>query len=1036
MRKEILQFCFDKGWRYLRDTRMMLIFMLLMSSTLATHAQVTVKGKVVDESGMGLPGVSVMVKGSTSGTQTDVNGNYALSSPNKNATLVFSFVGFAPVEKTVGNQTTINVSLVSDSKSLAQVVVIGYGTQRREAVTGSVATISGAKLTEVPSANVSQSLQGRLAGVDIAQTSSKPGATTQIRIRGTRSLSADNNPLIVLDGIPFPGSIGDINPNDIKSVDVLKDASATAIYGSRGANGVILISTNRGQIGQKARVSYNAYTGTQTVFSRVPMMNGQEFAALRKEANIYQTNGTDEDDAVSTDWQDLLLRNGSVNSQDVGISGGTETGNYNFGLGYYNNQGVVPTQQYSRYSFKASMDQNIGKLFKVGFSSNNNYNLTEGSQVGLFSAFANSPILNPFNSDGTTKRTVNSASGDTYVLTEDVVNKLSDQGLWLNETRGFATYNAFYGEVKIPWVDGLKFRTNLGLDFVNNNNGNFTGQGINAVNATTVSNAGISNSQNYHWTIENLLTYDKTVGKHNFNAVALYSAEQNKYNRSSVAAKDIPAEAFQFYNLGQAAGEITVDPNNQDYRLWGLISGMGRIMYSYDDRYLISATIRSDASSRLAPGHQWHTYPAVSVGWNISKESFFNVKAIDMLKIRAGVGQTSNQAIDPYATLGKLSTRPYNFGDADYQTGYYVSSLPNPGLGWEYSKTTNLGVDFSLFNNRLSGTAEYYVTDTKDILLGVSLPATSGVSTITQNVGATQNKGFEISLNGTILDNPDGLTWQAGVNFYANKNKLVSLSSGQARDEGNGWFVGHNINSIYDYEKIGLWQQDDPYRAILEPGTDADVVGSIKVKYTGDYNTDGTPVRAIGSDDRQIMDTDPDFQGGFNTRFAYKGFDLSAVAIYRSGGVLISSLYGSGGYLNTLTTRNNNVKVDYWTPDNTNAEYPRPGRHLSGDNPKYGSTLGYFDGSFLKIRTITLGYDFNRTLIKKGNIRLKAYATVQNPFVLFSPYHDASGMDPETNSYGNENAAVPLSDQQKRFLTVGTNTPSTTNYVFGLNMTF
>ncbi|RKD17988.1 SusC/RagA family protein [Pelobium manganitolerans] len=1036
MKKSILQNCFGEGQAAVRSLRLLLLIVIGLASSITAYAQTTVKGKVTDDTGMGLPGVSVMVKGTTNGTQTDANGNYALSVPGKNAVLVFSFIGYTAVEKPLNGQATVNVNMAADSKSLSEVVVIGYGTQRREAVTGSVASISGDKLTEVPTANVTQALQGRLAGVDISQTSSKPGATTQIRIRGTRSLTADNNPLIVLDGIPFTGSISDINPNDIKSLDVLKDASATAIYGARGANGVILITTNRGQKNQKARVSYNAYAGSQEIFAKVPMMNGPQLAALRKEAKVYTSNGVDEDDAVNTDWQDLFFKTGAVTSHDIGVSGGTETGNYNFGLGYYKNQAVVPSQQYSRYSFKASMDQNLGKIFRVGFTSNNNYNLNEGGQIGTFGAYAFSPLINPYKSDGSLKRVVNMASGDSYVLTSGVVDSLTNNGLWLNETRGFATYNSFYGEVSIPWVEGLKFRTNLGLDFVNSNNGNFTGQGVNAVNATTVSNAGISNSQTYHWTIENLLTYDKTIGKHNFNVVALYSAEQNKYNRSSVSVKDIPAEAFQFYNLGQAAGEKTIDPNNQDYQLWGLISGMGRIMYSYDDRYLLSATLRSDASSRLAPGHQWHTYPAVSVGWNISKESFFNVSKIDMLKIRAGFGQTSNQAVQPYATLGRLSTRPYNFGDDVYETGYYVSSLPNPKLGWEYSKTTNLGVDFSLFNNRLSGTAEYYVTNTKDILLAVGLPETSGVASITQNVGETQNKGVEISLNGTILDNPDGLTWQAGVNFYTNKNKLVALASGQLRDEGNAWFVGHNINAIYDYEKIGLWQQNDPYRSILEPGTDDDVIGSIKVKYTGEYNADGTPKRAIGEADRQIIDVDPDFQGGFNTRFAYKGFDLSAVAIYRHGGVLISSLYGSSGYLNTLTSRNNNVQVDYWTPDNTNAEYPRPGRHLSGDNPKYGSTLGYFDGSYLKVRTITLGYDFNRSLIKNNKINLKAYFTVQNPFVLFSPYHDQSGMDPETNSYGNENAAVPLSQNLRRILTIGTNTPSTRNYILGLNLTF
>jgi len=456
-------------------------------------------------------------------------------------------------------------------------------------------------------------------------------------------------------------------------------------------------------------------------------------------------------------------------------------------------------------------------------------------------------------------------------------------------------------------------------------------------------------------------------------------------------------------------------------------------MYDYDNRYMLSATLRSDASSRLAPEHRWHTYPAVSAGWNVANESFMKgIDWINMLKLRVGYGQTSNQAIAPYATLGRLSTRPYNFGEENYAVGYYVTQLPNSNLGWEFSETWNYGLDFSLLSNRLSGTIEYYTTHTKDLLLGVGLPPTSGVQSYTANIGQTQNKGIELTLNGTILaGGRDGLTWDLGVNLYANRNKLTALASGATQDVGNSWFVGYNINAIYDYEKIGLWQEGDPHLDILEPGGK---VGMIKVKYTGGYNDDGTPVRPINADDRQVMNVDPDFEGGFNTRLAYKGFDLSVVGFFKSGGLLVSTLYGSGGYLNTLTTRNNNVKVDYWTPENTDAKYPNPAGPLSGDNPKYGSTLGYFDASFLKLRTISLGYDFNRSLIKSPNMRLRGYFTVQNPFVMFSPYHRESGMDPETNSFGDENSAV--SSYPNRILTIGTNAPATRNYVVGLNLVF
>lgn len=1020
-----------------------LLLQLLFFAQSVSAQELTVKGKVTGDAGAPVAGASVIIKGTSRGTTTDASGNFSIAAA-RGAVLVISAISYTTKEIKVSD-AAVSVQLESSDKALGEVIVVGYGTQRKEAVTGSVASINGDKMREVPSPNISQALQGRIAGVEISQTSTRPGATMQIRIRGTRSLSADNNPLIVLDGIPFVGSIADINPNDIKSIDILKDASATAIYGSRGANGVILVTTDKGGKNRKPRISYNGYHGIQNIFAKYPMMNGPQFVAYRKVANStpraqQYLNGQDEADSINTDWQDLLYQTGFVTDHNISLSGGSETGSYNFGGGYYLNQGIIPTQLYKRYSFRASIDQQVGKNIRVGFTTNNNYNQSEGNQVGIYGALSSTPISSPFNADGTPKRYIRMSIDNNFIFTKDVVETLKDKGQWINESRGYATYNAVYGEVQAPFLQGLKYRINLGLDYVQSNNGAYTGSGVgDALNPNTVSSASVDNRQTYHWTVENILSFDKTFGgKHTVNAVALYSAEQNKYNRSNMSATDIPSDALQYYNLGQAVGQLTIDPANQDYQLWGLMSAMGRVMYSYDSRYMISATVRSDASSRLAPGNKWHTYPAVSVGWNISKESFMqDVSVINNLKLRAGYGQTSNQAVAVYSTLGRLDTRPYNFGPTGYGVGFYVNQLPNANLGWEYSKTFNVGLDFALLKNRLSGTVEYYITKTEDILLGLSLPPTSGVSSITSNVGTTENKGFELALNGTILNNVNGWTWDMGVNFYTNNNKLTSLASGQTKDEGNWWFVGHNINSIYDYKKIGLWNTGkdsaDNYLNILEPGGN---VGMIRVQYTGDYDASGKPVRAIGPADRQIIDVDPDWQGGFNTRVAYKGFDLGIVGIYRHGGVLFSTIHGSNGYLNLLTGRRNNINVDYWTPDNTNAKYPRPGGILSGDNPKYGSTLSYFDGSYLKIRTITLGYDFNRSLMKNSAVKLRMYVTAQNPFVMFSPFHKESGLDPETNSFGNENASVNLSQNLRRILTVGYNTPSTRNYIVGVNLTF
>lgn len=1015
---------------YFKPIGLLLLFCLIPLWSIAQN--ITVKGVVKDNFGESVIGANVTEKGTTNGMITDLDGNFSLT-VQKNATLVISYIGYVTQEIAVKGNTQFNIILKEDSKALEEVVVIGYGTARKSDVTGSIASVGGDKLREMPATNITYALQNRIAGVDMAQTSSQPGATMQIRIRGTRSLTASNDPLVVLDGIPFMGNLSDINPGDIKSMDILKDASSTAIYGSRGANGVILITTNKGAQGTPAKFTYSGYVGAKSVFSKYPMMNGKKFAEMRKYADKYE-NSLDESDDVNTDWQDLMYRTGMVTSHDVSVGGGSNNGSYSFGAAYYKDQGVVPTQNYTRYSLRGSFDQGVGKYFRFGLTTNSNYNITKGSNIGLYNVLANSPIANPYNEDGSLKRTVKLNSQDEYfVVTRDVVESLEDT--WLNEQKGFGTYNNLFAEVQCPWVKGLKYRVNLGLNYRSTKGGAFTDEGVNSTTADTPSTASLTHSETTNWAIENMVTYDRTFGKHQLNVVGMYSAEETVYTKSNIAARDIPASYLQYYNLGRAEGTITVNPDNWNYQKSGLMSWMGRAMYTYDNRYMLMATVRADASSRLAKGHQWHTYPAVSAGWNIRRESFMDdLEWLDILKIRVGYGQTSNQAVNPYSTWGRLSTRPYNFGPTGYATGYYVSALPNYDLGWEYSSTWNFGLDFTLFGGRLSGTFEYYMMKTSDLLQSVNLPSTSGVGSYVGNVGKTENKGVELTLNGTILDNYNGWTWDASINLSANRNKLTELASKKDRDEANNWFVGSPIDAIYDYEKIGLWQEGDPYLDILEPGGN---VGMIKVKYTGEYNEDGTPVRAIGPDDRQVISMEPKFTGGFSTRVAYKGFDLNVITAFKCGGKLISTLHHANGFLNMLTGRRGQVDVDYWTEENTNAKYPKPGGIQSGDNPKYGSTLGYFDASYWKVRNISLGYNFDghKWLKGFGIQSLRAYVTIQNPFVICSPFHKETGLDPETNSYGNENVAV-TSGIQSRFLTVGTNSPSTRNYLFGINLTF
>ena len=992
-------------------------------------------GQVSDSQGP-LIGATVMEKGTNNGTVTDFNGNFSLN-VKPGATLVVSYVGYVSQEIKAGDNA--HVTLKEDGHVVNEVVVIGYGTQRREAVTGSVANIGGEKLNQVAATNAAQALQGRVAGVLMTQTSSKPGAEMQIRIRGQRSLSASNDPLIVLDGIPFMGQLSDINPADIKSMDILKDASATAIYGSRGANGVIIITTVKGAQGTPAKVTYNGYVSFKKVFQKYPMMDGPTFSKMRQYAGKYQ-NSLDESDATNTDWQDLYYQTGISYNHDLSVAGGTNGGSYSFGAGYYKDESVVPTEGYDRVSLRGNFDQKVGKWFRFGLSTNTSYRKTQGVN-NMYAVLCSSPLSSPYDANGNLKRYNALPADDQVVVTKETVER--DKDVWLSENKGVGTYNTLFAEVKCPWIEGLSYRINVGLNFRNSKSGSFTGTGVNNKDANAVNGGSVYENQTRNWAVENLLTYDHTFAeKHNLNVVAMYSAEQTTYEQSGGSAQEIPADYFQYYALDKATGQA----NLTGYNYWqsGLISWMGRVMYSYDNKYMISAALRSDASSRLAKGHQWHTYPAVSAGWNIARESFMeNVKWIDNLKFRVGYGETSNQSINPYSTLGGLAVRNYNFGDGtNYKAGYYVNSLPNPDLGWEYSKTWNFGLDFSFFNGRLSGSLEYYTQKTNDILLSVKLPDTSGVSSYTGNIGNTENKGWEFTLNGIILDNKNGWNWEAGINIYQNRNKLTKLTGAvdengkPVPDKDNRWFIGYPIDVIYDYEYVGLWQAgEEAAMNILEPGGN---VGMIKVKYTGDYDANGLPTRAINADDRQVMSMEPDLVGGFNTTVGYKGFDLNIVGAFQIGGKLISAIHSSNGYLNMLTGRRNNLDVDYWTEENTGAKYPKPGGAQDGDNPKYGSTLGYFNAGYLKFRAITLGYNFDKLKAIKdlGISRLRVYATVQNPFVLFSPYTNECGLDPETNSWSNENTAVGYSFGSRRMPIIGYNTPATRNFLFGVNVTF
>lgn len=1010
----------------------------------------TITGRVTDSSGSPLPGVTVVVKGTTNGTVTNIDGEYTISNIPNDAILQFSFVGMKAQEIPVSGKSTIDVVLAEDAIGLEEVVAIGYGTQSRKDVTGSISSVYSGDIQERASASVSQSLQGRIAGVEMTQTNSRPGSDMQIRIRGTRSLTASNDPLIVLDGIPFAGSLSDINPNDIKSVDVLKDASATAVYGSRGANGVIIISTFKAEsvTSGKPVVSYSGYYGVKSIMNEFPMMNAQEYIAYRDMAlengSPYQY-GDDEDKSLAINWQDKVFKTGIVNSQNIRVSAITEGGGgFSFGIGYLDETSVMPGQEFERYSFSGSFDQELGKFIKVGINTIGSLGIIDGGvDNALGTVLSLTPITNPYKENGDINPGPLSINSLDVYYNPLLIDKLGDQ--WQDRRKTMALYNNLYAEVKL--LQGLRYRMNVGANYRQSNYGEFAAA-ENVFNPNMVSKAEIENSLTTNWTFENLLYYDRAFGKHKINLVGMLSAERTENNVSNIQAQDVTADYLQYYNLGllKDDGEITIDPEKQNYFKRSLQSGMFRASYSYENKYMLTATVRSDGSSVLAEGRKWHTYPAASIGWNIANEDFMkDISFIDYLKLRTGYGQTSNQAIAPYQTFGQLSTNYYNFGEKNV-TGYYVSNLPNGKLGWEFSTTWNYGLDFGVLNNRLTGTIEYYTQKTKDVLVAQSLPVTSGVKgSYMVNMGQTANKGFELSLNASIIQKDNGLNWDLGLNLYANRNKIVSLASGQKYDKANGWFVDEPINVIYDYRKIGIWQLGEEDEVKKYEGSSAEI-GTIKVEYTGDYDANGDPTRLIGEgttledDDRQILGSvDPKFQGGFNTSLRYKGFELSAIGTFKSGGLLVSSLYGTTSYLNMADGRRGQIKVDYWTPDNPTNAYPKPYGPTTLGGAKHGSTLAYFDASYMKITNITLAYNFkNKSWMERYGVKkLRVYLSAQNPFIFASPYYSHSGMDPEPNSNGNENQLTPENSVvPERIAVVGYNTPSSRNYLFGVNLTF
>lgn len=1059
---------FEKPKKLVFMSKLLAVFVavMLFSFPSAFAQGRTITGRVTNTSGEAIAGASVVVKGTTTGTTTDNNGEFSIVASER-AVLVITDVNYIDQEITVGDNANISIRLVAKTGDLGEVVVVGYGTARRKDVTGSVVSVNEKALREVPVPNLQQALVGRAAGLEVIPVGNQPGAGAQIRIRGTRSINGSNEPLVVVDGIPWDGSLNDINPDEIASVDILKDASATAIYGSRGANGVILVTTKKGR-GGPTRISYNGYHGIGTVADKFPVLNADEFRTMRDLSTWAEGYGPQEQEGIATgrntDWQELMYKNSYRTDHNINVSGGANGNTFSLGGGYYKETTVLPGEDFTRYALRGAIDTRIGRKLKVGLSTQNSVSIANGSQFvsgsSIYNLLALNPLLKPYNDDGTVNVIPwdNSLDGGNPPSSgySPLLLKHGPR-TWDDVVRRLRTFNTLYGEYEI--IDGLRYRLNLGLNYAQQFGGQF--RPADKPDAPSYFRVGqgniarVSNGETWGYTVENLLFYDKTINEHKFNFTGLYSIQESQSFDNFVQKQDITEDFVSFYNLAQST---PIDGANTSLgggeSRWALISYMARLNYSFRDRYLLTFTYRRDGSSRLAPGNQWFDYPAVSGGWVISDESFMaNAKKVDFLKLRIGWGRTSNQSINPYASKGLvdntngLGAGPaggniirYNYGPT-IVTGYQLVTLPNPNLSWEFTSTANFGLDFGFFGNRLTGSLEYYNSKTDRILYSVQLPVTSGVpGSFTTNIGEMSNKGFELSLSSVNFQSASGFTWSTDFNLFTNKNKLLKLSNQEDRNIGSQLFVGYSMTALYDYQKLGIWQ--------ISEAAAAAAVGALpgQIKLADLSGPAGHPDGTVTADyDRTIIgDMDAKLQGGLTNRVSYKGFDLSIVAHARFGGLLVSQIHGPAAtYISQLDGRRNSIKVDFWTPTNPTNWFPMPaGQHASlsqASAPDGWRTLGYYDASFVRIRSINLGYSFNNNLLRKiGAQNTRVYFTVDNVALLWSPFYNKTGIDPQATAAGQRGIGGGYNNLREGgngALVVSLGTPPRRTFTFGLNIT-
>jgi TonB-linked SusC/RagA family outer membrane protein len=968
----------------------------------------SITGVVKDGFGEPVIGGNVIVKGTAVGAITDIDGKYAIKVSSDSSILVFTYLGMITEEIVVGNRREIDVVLREAMNELEELIVIGYGVQKKRDLTGSIASLKANDITAIPTSNALEAMQGKVAGLDMNKNSGEVGGGLNFTLRGTRSLNASNAPLILVDGISY-GSTLDINPSDIESIEVLKDASSTAIYGTRGANGVILITTKKGKSG-KTKISLNTYIGSTQVVGQPNIMTGEEYVALKREA--YRTAGITDDSRIFapmeleyikkgyyTEWGDLALQKGFVQNYELNVAGGNDKTSISFSLGYMGEKGLFKKEGQERINFRLSADHAIANNLKVGANVLYTYKDNDKRRDPLNMAYKIVPVSRPYDDDG--NFILYPAPGYTSQM-----NPLADEqsGMYVNNVQTKRMFASGYLDWKVS--NALFFKTTFGADMTDVRRGWYYGKnsidgggsksqsGIevgNSIVSDITANPGQGNAVNYTW--ENVLNFAKNVGAHDIQALVGTSTIYNRNEAYGAMGKNQVSFHNEFYNLASNSEEYAIGSNLSESKL---ASFFGRVNYKFTDRYLLSLSLRADGSSTLAEGNKWGYFPSAALGWRLKEEVFLDdAHWLQDLKLRLSWGQSGNSAISPYQTLGNLGQSTYGFGE-NPAYGYFPHDLANKNLSWETTTTSNIGLDFGFIEGRIAGSVDAYIANTNDLLMERIVVPTSGFLSAMDNIGKTRNTGIEFTLRTINMSNHSPFQWNTDLTLSHNKEEIMELANGMMQDELNGWFVGEPVKVWYDYHKIGIWQLGQE----ADAAKNGQKPGDIRVETT---NADGK----VTTSDRQILGTPrPKFSFGLNNRFEFKGLDLY-VFIYGKLGQMIRT-EAIGNY--KPDGLENGLHVDYWTSENPTNAYPRPNKEKNAQSTSYYSTLSYIDGSFWKIRDITIGYTLPSSLTQKAKIAsVRFYGTIKNYFTFCNSR--LKPFDPERNLNGSTSVSFPMNKE-------------------------